>query len=309
MGGCCFLLFLYFNPFNILEKEFLTIEPYGLALSQFHGYLLGSVAPRPIALVGTLDAQGRPNLAPFSYFNVFSTRPPVLILGPNRAGQTATQKDTAMNAFNTFEVVVNVVNYDMVQQMNISSAPYPVGTDEYKASGLTPIPSEKVKPFRVKESPVQLECKVREFVSLGSSGGAGNLIICDVLLMHINTEVMDENGKIDPRKMDLVGRLGGDWYCRTMDLFELPKPAGDHIIGWQGLTDDIRNSKILSGNDLGKLAQITTFPNREQVQAFWNDLQTDAGSVDEIHLLAKEFLQKNQVNEAWMVLLGTISKK
>jgi flavin reductase (DIM6/NTAB) family NADH-FMN oxidoreductase RutF len=284
--------------------DYLTIEPYGVSLSRFHSYLLGSVAPRPIGFASTLDTQGRPNLAPFSYFNVFSTRPPILILGPNRAGQTGIQKDTAINAFNTFELVVNVVSYDLVQQMNIASAPYPSGVDEFVHSGLTPIPSEKVKAFRVKESPVQLECKVTKFVSLGSTGGSGNLIISEVLLMHIDKRVLDENGNIDPRKIDLVGRMGADYYCRTTDLFELPKPSGNNIIGWTGLPDSVKNSSILTGNDLGKLAHVTAFPTEGEIQAFQKQHADRLRNEADVHRFAQELLQENRLDEAWMALLG-----
>jgi flavin reductase (DIM6/NTAB) family NADH-FMN oxidoreductase RutF len=243
----------------------ITFELAGLDVPQAHGLLLSAVAPRPIALVSSLDAEGRPNLAPFSYFNVFSTRPPILIVGPNRSGRTGEQKDTVLNTQEVAEVVINVVTHDLVQQMNLAGAEIPRGSSEFELAGLTPIPSDRVRPFRVAESPVQIECRVREVLTLGEGPGAGNLVICEALLLHVNPRYLDATGRINQAALGLVGRLGGPYYSRTDSncLFELPK-AANTVLGLVGLPDYLRESKVLTGYDLGVLGHAERLPSLEE---------------------------------------------
>ena len=201
-----------------------SIDPINIEVPRLHRYLLGAVGPRPIAFASTIDANGVSNLAPFSFFNAFSANPPILVFSPARSGRTNTSKDTYNNVKELPEVVINVVNYELVHQMSLASSPYPSSINEFVKSGLTPIASELVKPFRIKESPVQFECRVNQVIELGDQGGAGNLIICEVLKIHISEEVLDEIGMIDQHKIDLVSRMGGNWYCRAEEnsIFEMP---------------------------------------------------------------------------------------
>lgn len=292
--------------------DFLTLLPSEHPLGVVHGHLLGAVAPRPIAFASTLDAQGRPNLAPFSYFNVFSTRPPVCIVGPNRSGRTGEHKHTLLNAQETGEVVINIVNHAMVEQTSLASTEYPRGVNEFVKAGFTPLPSVKVKPARVAQSPVQLECTVRQIIELGAEGGAGNLIICDIQLIHINKAVLNEHGRIDPQKIDLVGRMGADYYVRASGpaVFEVRKPVTRLGIGVDQLPARVRNSSILTGNDLGKLGNTEAgeVPTSEAVAVFAEQeknnsllgLHTEA----DYHAAAHALLINNRVDEAWRVLLA-----
>ncbi len=205
----------------------MKIDPKSTPTAKLHGYLLGAIGPRPIAFASTIDEHGVPNLSPFSFFNVFSANPPIAIFSPARRGRDNTTKHTFENAKLNREVVINVVNYDLVEQMSLSSTEYGAGVDEFIKAGLTPVPSELIQPFRVKESPVQFECKVKEVVELGQEGGAGNLIICEIVMIHIDESILDDDGRIDQHKIDLVGRLGGNWYVRASGnaLFEIAKPT------------------------------------------------------------------------------------
>jgi len=292
----------------------LKINPGELPIPKMHQYLLGSVGPRPIALASTLDADGNPNLSPFSFFNVFSANPPILIFSPARRGRDNSTKDTYHNCKNTGEVVINMVNYDIVQQVSLASCDYPAGVNEFTKSGLTPIESELIKPFRVKESPVQIECKVRDVVELGNQGGAGNLVICEVLRMHIKEEVVAEDGFIDQDKIDLVGRMGRDWYCRTNGdaLFAVEKPHVRLGIGVDAIPAAIKNSTILTGNNLGQLGNVERLPDAGEIESILTDYRvreivTSAADGLEkreaLHTLAKELLEENQVWDAWKVLL------
>ncbi|MDG2073145.1 MAG: flavin reductase family protein, partial [Polaribacter sp.] len=227
----------------------LSIDPKEIPTAKLHGYLLGAIAPRPIAFASTIDADGNPNLSPFSFFNVFSANPPIMIFSPARSVRGNKTKHTLDNAMETKEVVINVVNYDIVQQMSLSSTMYPKGVNEFTKSGLTMLASDKVKPFRVAESPVQFECKVNEVIHLGNEGGAGNLIICEVVKLHINEAVLDENGAIDQHKIDLVARAGGSYYSRAKEgFFEIPKPIATLGVGVDAIPKEIKESTILTGN-------------------------------------------------------------
>ncbi|NER16987.1 flavin reductase family protein [Spongiivirga citrea] len=288
----------------------LSLDPNELATPKLHGYLLGAIGPRPIAFASTIDEKGRPNLSPFSFFNVFSANPPVLIFSPARRVRNNTTKHTLENAEATKEVVINVVNYDIVQQMSLSSTEYAEGIDEFKKSGLTPLRSHQVKPFRVKESPVQFECKVTDIIKLGNEGGAGNLIMCEVVKLHIDEAVLDENGSIDQHKIDLVARMGGSWYSRAnKGMFEVPKPLSTLGIGVDNIPYTIKNSSVLTGNDLGKLGNIEAIPTEDEVTEFVNNSTgikaiLSADDEEKVHLKAQEYLNKNEVLSAWKVLLA-----
>ena len=238
-----------------------TIDPKAVSTAALHGYMLGAVTPRPIAFASTIDSAGNVNLSPFSFFNVFSANPPIMIFSPARRGRDNTTKHTYENVLQVKEVVINIVNYDIVQQMSLSSTEYGKGVNEFEKAGLTPLTSQTIKPPRVAESPVQFECRVNEVVSLGTEGGAGNLVICEVLKMHINEAVLDADGTIDPVKLDAVSRMGGNWYSRAKQgMFEVPKPLSRLGIGFDQLPEAIRTSKLLTGNDLAMLANVEVLP-------------------------------------------------
>jgi len=291
----------------------MKILPGEIKTSLLHGYLLGAVAPRPICFASTIDEQGQPNLSPFSFFNIFGSKPPICIFSPARRVRDNTTKHTLENAIRTKEVVINMVNYDLVQQMNLASCEYPAGVDEFAKAGLTAIPSDIVKPFRVKESPVQLECRVNQVIETGSEGGAGNLIVCEVLCMHIDDAVLDETGRIDPHKIDLVARMGADFYCRASGsaVFEVQKPNAQLGIGIDVLPSHIRNSRVLSGNNLGMLGNATSIPVVSEVlyddrltqilREYDNDEESKQNA---LHLYAKELLESGQMDKAWQVLLA-----
>jgi len=283
----------------------MIVDPKEVSLGKLHNHLLSGIGPRPIAFASTVDKNGNRNLSPFSYFNVFSTRPPIAIFSPAKSGRTNTQKNTYENAKETMEVVINVVNYSIVQQMSLSSTAYEKGVDEFIKSGLTPIDSEIVKPARVKESPIQLECKVKEIVELGDEGGSGNLIICEILLIHIDDTILTEEGTIDTKKIDLVGRMGGDYYVRAFGdaLFEVPKPIRQLGIGVDQLPEKIRKSSILTGNDLGMLGNVENLPNEKEVKEFADQFEV-ADSWQEKQRQAQGFLKHSKINEAWKTLLS-----
>ena len=284
----------------------LTIQPKDIPTARLHGYLLSAVAPRPIALASTIDSEGISNLSPFSFFNVFSANPPILIFSPARRVRDNTTKHTLENAKATREVVINVVNHAIVQQTSLSSTEYEKGINEFEKAGFTMLASEKVKPFRVKESPVQFECKILEIKELGNQGGAGNLIICEVVCMHIAEEVLDEKGSIDQVKLDLVARAGGSFYSRAnTSFFEIPKPLMQKGIGVDNLPEEGKTSNILTGNDLGQLGNVEGLPQVSDVNKFLQDNpQFMTSKINEKHKFAQEFLQKNDVESAWMVLLS-----
>ena len=276
----------------------LTIDPKELPIPKLHHYLLGSIGPRPIAFASTIDAEGNRNLAPFSFFNVFSANPPILIFSPARSGRTNTTKNTHDNVKTVPEVVINVVTYDMVHQMSLTSSPFEAGVDEFEKAGFTPIASDTIRPFRVKESPVQIECKVLEIKELGQKGGAGNLIICEVQKIHIDERVLDENQMVDQKKIDLVSRMGGNWYCRANDasMFEVDKPITTIGVGVDSLPINIRTSSQLTGNDLGILGNMLTIPTDEEIKAELSVIGTPSLS------LAKDLLNKNKPQMAYAVL-------
>ena len=292
----------------------MTIAPNEIPIPKLHGLLLGAVAPRPIAFASTVDLHGNVNLSPFSFFNVFSANPPLLIFSPARRGRDNTTKHTYENILEHSEVVINVVNYDMVEQMSLSSTEYEKGVDEFVKSGFSKKASEKVKPPRVLESPVSFECVVKEVKQLGKEGGAGNLIICEVVLIHVMDTVLDTNGIIDPQRIDLVARMGGNWYSRSKtDAFEVAKPLATKGIGVDALPSSVKNSSILTGNHLGKLGNVEQLPSDEEVALFGLEPEVQAmltGLSDEtdqllaeLHKQAADFLDRGEVQNAWKTLL------
>ena len=284
-------------------KSFLTKS---MSARELHSILLGGIAPRPIAFASTVSYSGIPNLSPFSFFNAFSVNPPILIFSAGRRGRNNTTKDTLHNCEKTKEVVINLVNYKIVQQMSLSSTEYPEGVNEFIKSGLTPIESDAVAPFRVAESPMHLECKVNDIIYLGKEGGAGNLIVSEILKAHIDERVLDQNGIIDPIKMDLVARMGENWYSRAKEgLFEVPKPlVGSIGIGFDKLPEHIKNSNILTGNDLGILANVKSIPAKKDVEDYVNNYpELINKSEEEMHIFAQRLLQNNNTSEAWLALM------
>ena len=287
-----------------------SFEPKDLSTGKLHSYLLSAVAPRPIAFASTIDKNGNPNLSPFSFFNVFSANPPILIFSPARRVRNNTTKHTLENVLETNEVVINVVNFDIVHQMSLSSTEYPEGINEFEKSGLHMLQSDLVKPYRVAESPVQFECKVNEVVALGEEGGAGNLVICQVVKMHIDSEVLNNEGQIIQEKLDLVSRAGGSYYSRAKNgFFEIPKPLSTLGIGVDNFPEHIRDSMILTGNDLGMLGNVEKFPTQESVQAFLNSVSERypniaTASHREKHKLAHNYLSFGDIESAWKILLS-----
>lgn len=295
----------------------LSLDPKDLKIPVLHQYLLHAVAPRPIAFASTVDKDGNPNLSPFSFFNVFSANPPIAVFSPARSGRTGQTKNTFDNVKEVPEVVINIVNHALVHQASLTSTEYPKGVNEFVKAGLTEVPSLKIKPPRVKESPVQLECKVINIIELGQNGGAGNLVICEVVMLHIDEKILDpETQMIDQQKIDLVARMGGDWYCRASGaaLFKVAKPI--HIIGMgvDTLPERIRRSKVLTGNHLGQLGNAETLPSEEDVlhykssgaisEAFQDYGQDPEKLEHHLHHMAAGLLDEGKVREAWMVLLS-----
>lgn len=284
----------------------LTIDPKNIPLPKLHAYLQGVVAPRPIALASTVDREGNVNLSPFSFFNLFSSNPPILVFSPSRRGRDNTTKHTYENILEVPEVVINIVNYNIVQQVSLSSTEYPKGVNEFVKSGLTQESSAIVKPPRVKESPAAFECRVNDVIQLGSEGGAGNLVICEVLLAHFSDSILDVEGRVDIEKVDLVGRMGYDYYCRAHGsaLFTVPKPNAKIGIGYDQIPEKIRNSKVLTGNDLGQLGNIEKLPaDLEQLKGRPEVQEALLRGEEQIHRLAQAYLQQGHLEDAWRLLL------
>jgi flavin reductase (DIM6/NTAB) family NADH-FMN oxidoreductase RutF len=274
--------------------KMLTIDPKEISIPQLHQFLIGSIGPRPICFASTIDKDGKPNLAPFSFFNIFSANPPIVIFAPNNSGRDGTPKHTYLNVKEVPEVVINVVTLEMVEKMNVAAAPWEQGVNEFEKAGFSTLASDLIKPFRVAESPVQLECKVLEVKEMGTGGGAGNLVICQVIKVHINEDVLGEDGKISQLKMNLVGRLGGNWYCKTDNnsLFELAQPM-QKTIGYDALPSDLKESKVLTANDIGKLAALSTIPTTEEI-----DNALEQFGLGDIHQTAKKLIIDGQLRAA-----------
>ena len=288
----------------------ISINPKDLTTRKLHSYLLCAVAPRPIALASTIDKIGHPNLSPFSFFNVFGSNPPILIFSPSRRVRDNSVKNTLENAEEVREVVINVVNYDMVQQTSLASAEYDKGINEFEKAGFTMLKSDVVKPFRVAESPVQFECKVNDIVKLGTKGGAGNLIICEIVRFHISEDVFDEEKGIIQEKLDLVARAGGNYYNRAKKgFFEVPKPNRNIGIGVDAMPEHVKNSMILTGNDLGMLGNIEKLPTDQEVEDFIKNVSErypNIGTMShrEKHKIAHNYLSYSDIESAWKLLLS-----
>lgn len=287
-----------------------SYNPNDLPTSQLHQYLVGAVAPRPIAFASTMDENNNPNIAPYSFFNVFSSNPPIMVFSSNRKVADNTTKDTLHNIQKTGEVVINVVSHNIVRQMAVTSVAFASDVDEFEKSGLTPIPSDLVKPFRVKESPVQFECKVKEILPLGDKGGAGHLIICEIVRLHLSEHILDEDGRIDPQKIDLVGRMGRAFYTRAKGdaIFKVFQPVPKLVIGYDALPENMKNSTILTGNHLGQLAGQFEMPTLESAKVLLESeevqkLRLTKNAVIALHNLAKQELDKENVEYAAKLLL------
>ncbi|MFT4659798.1 MAG: flavin reductase (DIM6/NTAB) family NADH-FMN oxidoreductase RutF [Patiriisocius sp.] len=292
----------------------LTFEPKELPIPKLHQYLLNSIAPRPIALASTLNDDGSDNLAPFSFFNLFSVNPPIAIFSPARRGRNNTTKHTYDNLKERPEVVINIVSYDMAQQCSLAGVDFAKGVSEFDKGGFTPVKSEMVGPSRVKESPVQLECKVIEIKELGTEGGAGNLIIAEIIKVHINENVLNDEQMIDPDKINLVGRMGGANWCKASgdSVFQIHNPPTKIGIGIDSLPIEVRNSTILSGNDLGKLGQFTELPDETiindyklmELSEMFLEYEDDSITLEEhLHIRAKNMISEGNVREALMTVL------
>lgn len=293
----------------------MILELKDLTPQQKQYYLQHVIAPRPVCFASTIDKQGNVNLSPFSFFNMFSSNPPIVIFSPARRVRNNTTKHTLENVKEVPEVVINIVTYDMVQQVSLASCEYPKEVNEFTKAGFTPIPAQKVKPPMVKESKVKLECKVQEIKPLGNEGGAGNLVICEVLLMHIDDSLLDENNKIDQRKINHVARLGGDWYCKVDEtsLFMVEKPNTKLGIGIDALPESIRKSEILTGNHLGQLANVEELPaidpsfhddHLKQIIQYYSVNPKDLER--ELHSYAAKLLSEGRSRDAWQILLAGV---
>ncbi len=283
----------------------MIIGPKDIAKTPLYSHLVGAIQPRPIGFASTVDEKGNVNLSPYSFFNVVSATPPILVFSPVRRGRDGSEKDTLINIKKTGEVVINIVNYNMVQQMSLASTEYKTGVDEFVKAGFTPLKSQEIKPPRVAESPVQMECKVLEIKELGETGGAGALVICQVVCMHINDEILDEHRAIDPFKIDTVARMGGNWYCRSKNaIFEVEKPTRNHGVGVDALPVAARNSEILTGNDLGKLGSISRIPQEQEVVAYAKSNQLENLNAKQKHNKAKELIDHGEIANAWKILLS-----
>lgn len=295
--------------------ETITFNPASLQVRELHPLLLDGISPRPIAFASTVDAEGRPNLAPFSFFNVFSANPPVLIFSPARRGRDNTTKHTLENVLEVPEVVVNLVDYAMVQQCSLASGDFPEGVSEFEKAGLTPLASETVQPFRVAESPVQLECKVMRVDALGDGPGAGQLVVCEITRVHVRKEVMGPDGRPDAHLLDLVGRCGGNWYVRAAGeaLFEVAKPLAAPGVGFDALPDEVRKSPRFDRNALAQLAALPELPDETDVNEhklielsdLYMELEDNPAALEQaLHARAVEELERGAVREAWMTLLA-----
>lgn len=292
-----------------------TINPKDISVGEFHSYLLGAVAPRPIAFASTIDAEGQINLSPFSFFNAFGSNPPLLIFSPNRRVRDGSTKHSFENVQEVPEVVINIIDYALVEQMSLASTEYDKGVNEFVKAGLSQTPSEMVKPPRVAEAPVAFECKVRQIIETGQAGGAANLVLCEVVLAHFREDILDGEGKIDPLRLDSVGRMGGNYYCRASGeaLFEIAKPIRNKGIGIDQIPETIRLSKVLTGNNLGQLGNVEQLPNnveiedfaqREpQVKSILESAAPQEEKIQALHQIAQQFLAEKAPQKAWKTLL------
>jgi flavin reductase (DIM6/NTAB) family NADH-FMN oxidoreductase RutF len=291
-----------------------TFYPKEMSTAQVQNILQSVVTPRPIAFASTVDREGHPNLSPFSFFNMFSANPPILIFSPSRKVRDNSTKHTLDNVLEVPEVVIHIVGFDRVEQMSLASTEYPKGVNEFEKAGLTPLKSDLVAPPRVKEAAVAMECKVIEVKALGLEGGAGNLVICEVVAIHLSESIMDEMGTVNPYKLDPVARLGGSWYSRiTLESLFQPKPLANLGIGVDQIPEEIRSSPILTGNNLGRLGNVMQLPSAEELAEFSQSEEVESmrkrfrndpdSWIDHLHTRAKEELESGDVHVAWKFLL------
>ena len=292
-----------------------TIQPKDLSTPELQALLQGAVAPRPIAFVSSINGAGAVNLSPFSFFNLFSANPPILVFSPSRRVRDKSTKHTLENVLEVPEVVIHVVGHSLVEQMSLASTEYGKGVNEFVKAGLTEVSSNLVAPPRVKEAPLAFECRVNQVISLGEEGGAGNLVICEVLQIHLDERILDASGSIAPLKLDPVARLGGNWYTKITaeSLFQIPKPLTTLGIGVDQIPEEIRFSPVLTGNNLGRLGNVEQLPSKEEVAAFGQTMevlelkkrfQLDPESwLDHLHRWAQEELESGDVELAWKILL------
>ena len=290
--------------------DMLTIDPATTLQKDLHQFILGTVAPRPIAFVSTLDENGIVNLAPFSFFNAFSSNPPIVVFSSNRRGSDNTTKHTLENIRKSGECVINAVNYAIVRQMAVASVDFPSGVSEFDKTGLTPIASDLIRPPRVAESPAQMECKVKDIITLGVHGGAGHLIICEIIRMHVSKDVLSERNRIDPQKMDLMGRMGRAHYvrCSGQAIYTIVQDYLPVTIGYDFLPDNIKHSSILTGNDIGKLAGSISMPTVEEISTA-NQMPEVINALKQsnpktsLHYEAKKFLDREEVRTGFSILM------
>lgn len=297
-----------------MNKKVKTISPSDISQPELHAYLLSAVAPRPICFASTVDKDGNVNLSPFSFFNVFSSNPPMLIFSPARSGRDGSMKHTHQNVLEVPEVVINIVNYPMVEQMSLSSTAYDKGVNEFEKAGFTQVKSDVVAPPRVGEAPVAMECTVTQVIPLSDAPGAGNLILAKVERMHIQEEYLAADGQLDTQKLDLVGRMGGSWYTRSSgdSLFEIPKPVRNKGIGVDRLPTAVVNSVVLTGNNLGRLGNLENIPTAAEMEAIRTDdavvmilSETNAAElVTKVHQLAQKWLEEGKTQEALALLFS-----
>ena len=276
-----------------------TIDLTSGEVASLYQYLSAAVTPRPIAFVSTIDSKGNKNLSPFSFFNVFSIKPPILVFSPVRRVRNNTSKHTLDNLYQVKECVISLVTEQIAQQVSLSSCDFDAETNEFEKAGFTEVKSDLVAPSRVKESPINFECKINDIINLGKEGGAGSLVICEILKIHITEKVLDKNNAIDPFKLNIVSRYGGDWYGKTTQesLYEITKPISKLGMGIDNLPDEVKNSEILTGNELAILASAEKIPKRKDFPKRLNK------NLVEKHILAKEFLRQGKIEEAWQILL------
>ncbi|MEP2238105.1 MAG: flavin reductase family protein [Maribacter sp.] len=291
------------------NKEINSIDPNSISQQELHAYLLSAVAPRPICFASTVDKDGNVNLSPFSYFNLFSVNPPMMVFSPSRRGRDNTTKHTLENVLAVKETVINIVNYDMVEQMSLSSTEYGEGVNEFVKAGFTQVPSDKVQPPRVGEAPVAFECVVDQVIALGDGPGAGNLVLAKVVQIHVKKAFLDAEGKLDTPKLDLVARMGGNWYCRANGdaLFEIPKPIRTKGIGVDMLPEAVQNSTVLTGNNLGRLGNLEQLPTKEAMVAIAEHAEVKAilngdESITALHKLAQQWLADGKTADALALL-------
>jgi flavin reductase (DIM6/NTAB) family NADH-FMN oxidoreductase RutF len=294
-----------------MSTQWKTIRPEETSLGTFHSYMLAAIGPRPIAFVSTIDADGRPNLAPFSFFNAFGTNPATLIFSPARRGKDNTTKHTLHNVEAIPECVINVVNYAMVEQVSLASTDFEEGVNEFAKAGFTQVASQFVKPFRVGESPAAFECKVEQVIKTGDQGGAGNLVVCRILAVHYQEHLLNEEGKVDQLKMDLVGRMGYEYYCRAdaQSIFEVPKPRTKDILGFDGLPVAIRESNVLTGNQLARLANCKVIPTKEEIDNFLQNNNLPETNFDVLIQDGITKLNDLQLSEGMLAIASAYSLK